>query len=280
MGKTARLRSRAAPRAVAREGRGRALRDRSSRDRPRPALPTRTEARRPTRSRRARRRARGDRASRRISPLRLPSASAWVGVGARRGTRVANERDAARLYGAARREGERGTARGSERRALALGVWRGPHQTRRRETRNARREDKNRAPTIIQCSASLGIMLFRRIHTAQQVGKKCPKKTERHPPQVRGSWWNTTWRGRHRDEFTPPKRHGSVRIDASRRRGPRATARVRRRETTRAPCPAFGARAGSAPRDGNFAGGESRSRRALRHRFRGTGGFARQEARP
>lgn len=83
-----------------------------------------------------------------------------------------------------------------------------------------------------------------------------------------------------RDEFTPPKRHGSVRIDASRRRGPRATARVRRRETTRAPCPAFGARAGSAPRDGNFAGGDSRARRALRHRFRGTGGFARQEARP
>ena len=54
---------------------------------------------------------------------------------------------------------------------------------------------------------------------------------------------------------TAPKRHGGVRIDASRRRGPCATARVRQRATTRAPCSAFCARAGSAPRDGDLAGG-------------------------
>ena len=49
---------------------------------PRPELSTRIEARRPTRFRRARRRVRGDRASRRISPLHLPSASAWATVAA------------------------------------------------------------------------------------------------------------------------------------------------------------------------------------------------------
>lgn len=125
----ARLWSRAAPRAVAREGRGRALRDRSSRDRPRPELSTRIEARRPTRSRRARRRVRGDRASRRISPLHLPSASAWATVAARGeepGPRTNARVEGIRRGDASRLAGERGTARGSKRRALALGVWRDP----------------------------------------------------------------------------------------------------------------------------------------------------------
>ena len=112
-----------------------------------------------------------------------------VGAGARRGTRVANERegrgDIPRRCVASRartrnRPGERTTC------ARARGVARS-RPTRRRETLgegDARthppgREDKNR-PKFIALPVSK--MLFCRIHTAKQVGKKM-HASEDYPPR-------------------------------------------------------------------------------------------------